>query len=173
MERVIASPASSEAFARLAVSRTFHGNGARLCEALTKPEWLGRIVEPPPDRPDMIRVETDLALTLRSDSSPLVFRKAALVDLAVGPPTEHGCTGEISWRASSFSPLFPVFAGQLSVGRSRLQLSGVYTPPGGQLGLMIDRAMVHRFADRTGRWFLDRLVAGLEELDVKARAPGS
>jgi len=167
MERVIAAAASSDAYARLDVSRAFQADPRRLCDALANPEWLGRMVASPPGRPDLVRVETDLALTLRSDTSPLVFKKAAFVDLGVRSPTEDGCTTEIGWRASSFSPLFPVFAGQLIVSRRRLHLHGVYAPPGGQLGLLIDRTMVHRFAERTGRWFLDRLVIALQELAAK------
>jgi len=170
MESVIAA-VGSQAYTRLDVSRAFHADARRLCEAISKPDWLGRIVESPPDRPDLVRVETDLALTLRSDSSPLVFRKAALVDLGVRSMTEDGCISEIAWRAASFSPLFPVFAGHLVIGHTRLHLSGVYAPPGGQLGLLIDRAMIHRFAERTARWFLDRLVFTLQELAAKESQP--
>jgi hypothetical protein len=164
--------AGSEAVARLDVTRAFHANPERLCQALARPDWLGRIVDPPPDRPDLVRVETDLALTLRSEASPLVFRKAALVDVGIRTVTEDGCTGEIAWRAASFSPLFPVFAGQLTVGRHRLRLHGVYAPPGGQLGLLIDRALIHRFAERTGRWFLDRLVVAVRDLEAGSADPG-
>ena len=155
-----------ETVARLDVSRAFHADPDRLCRALTNPGWLGQIVASPPDRPDLIRIETDLAFTLRSDGRPLVFRKAALVDIGIGmagTAMQTGCTGEIAWRASSFSPLFPVFAGRLIVGPSRLQIEGVYAPPGGQLGLLIDRAMTHRFAERTARWFLDQLVIHLRD----------
>jgi len=163
----------ADTVARLDVSRSFHADPGLLCRALTNPGWLGQVVESPPDRPDLIRVETDLAFTLRSDGRPLVFRKAALVDIGVGMAgagTEPGCTGEIAWRASSFSPLFPIFAGRLIVGPSRLQIEGVYAPPGGQLGLLIDRAMTHRFAERTARWFLDQLVTELRDIDSREGA---
>jgi hypothetical protein len=170
MQAVIPA-AGSESVARLDVTRAFPANAGRLCDVLASPGWLGRVVESPPDRPDLIRVETDLALTLRSESRPLVFRKAAFVDIGVRELTQDGCRCEIGWRAASFSPLFPVFAGQLIVGRHRLQLHGVYAPPGGQLGLLIDRTMVHRFAERTGRWFLDRLVIALQELPASEPTP--
>jgi hypothetical protein len=171
METLIAPAYGSEAVARLDVSRAFRGDPRRLCEALSRPEWLGVVVDSPPDRPDLVRVETDLALTLRSEGRPIVFRKAAYVDFGIRSMTADGCTGDIGWRASTFSPLFPVFAGELRVGRSRLHLHGVYAPPGGQLGLLIDRAMIHRFAERTGRWFLDRVAVALDEPARKDSGP--
>jgi hypothetical protein len=172
LETLIAPAAGSEAVARLDVSRPFRGNVTGLCEVLSAPGWLGPVVGSPPDRPDLVRVQTDLALSLRSETSPLVFRKAALVDLGIRSVTADGCVGEIGWRAASFSPLFPVFAGELSVGRGRVRLHGVYAPPGGQLGMLIDRTMVHRFAERTGRWFLDRLATALDELQARDATPG-
>ena len=162
MERLIAAAAGLETVARLEVSRAFHGDPRRLCEALSDPAWLGEILDSPPDHPDLVRVETDLALNLRSDRGPLVFRKAAFVDLGVRPAMSGGCVGVVSWRAASFAPLFPVFSGELRIAGGRLQLHGVYAPPGGQLGLLFDRTIIHGFAERTGRWFLDRVATQLE-----------
>jgi hypothetical protein len=169
---MVASGARSDAVARLDVTRAFHGDPARLCRALAAPGWLGRIVDSPADRPDLIRVETDLALTIRAGADPIVFRKAALVDIRVRAASADGCSGEIGWRAASFAPLFPVFAGRLSIERTRLQLDGVYAPPGGQLGLLIDHTLVHRFAEKTGRWFLDRLLVALDG-ERSEGAPGA
>jgi len=162
----VTGTAAADAVARLDVSRAFHADPLKLCRALSDPAWLGQVVDSPPDRPDLVRVQTDLAFAVNADKRELVFRKAALVDIGIGAPGKAGCTGEIAWRAASFSPLFPVFAGRLIVGPSRLQIQGVYAPPGGQLGLLIDRAMVHRFADRTARWFLDKLVTELRSADL-------
>lgn len=159
-----------DTIARLDVSRAFHASPEALCQALSDPAWLGEVKTSPPDRPDLVRVETDLAFTLHGDGKPLVFRKAALVDIGMGPGANGGCQGEIAWRAASMSPLFPVFAGRLIVTASRLQVQGVYAPPGGQLGLLIDRTMVHRFAERTARWFLDKLVIELREMELRKAA---
>lgn len=148
------------------MSGAFHADPARLCLALSNPGWLGQVVASPPDRQDLIRVETDLAFTLKADGRDLVFRKAALLDIGIDAPGQAGCTGEIDWRAASFSPLFAVFAGRLIVGPSRIQLQGVYAPPGGQLGLLIDRTMIHRFAERTACWFLDKLLTELRRVDL-------
>ncbi len=77
---------------------------------------------------------------------------------------------EIGWRAASFAPLFPVLAGRIVADGSGLQLHGVYAPPGGGIGLLIDQALLHYFARRTATWFLDRLV---EEVVASSRPPGS
>jgi hypothetical protein len=163
----VGATAGSETIVRLDVSRAFHADPGALCRALVDPVWLGDVVDPPPGRPDLIRVQTDMAFTLQADRREVVFRKAALLDIGMGPARDCGCAGEIAWRAASFAPLFPLFAGRLTVTRSRLQLEGVYAPPGGQLGLLIDRAMIHRVADRTARWFLDKLVTELREMELR------
>lgn len=112
------------------------------------------------------RIETDLALPLGSDGRVLTFRKAALVDVGAEESTVTGCRFAVAWQAASFAPLFPVFAGQLAVGPGALRLRGVYAPPGGAVGLVIDRAILHHVAYRTAGWFLDRL---LERAEVTAR----
>lgn len=162
-----------EAIARLEVSRAWQGDPARLCAALTEPSWLGAVVPSPGERPDVTRLEMDLAFTLSSEGGrEVTFKKAALVDIAMGVGGAGGCAGEIAWRASSFSPLFPVFAGRLVMKGGRLTLSGAYAPPGGQLGLLFDRTIIHRFAERTARWLLDEIITRHRELEIaEARRP--
>lgn len=70
------------------------------------------------------------------------------------------------WRPSSAWPLFPELEADLEVaalGPSRTQLSvnARYTPPLGKLGLVIDRALLHRVAEATVKDFLDRVLAEL------------
>jgi hypothetical protein len=85
------------------------------------------------------------------------FSKAAFVDL--GPPrrTSAGWGAEISWRAASAAPLFPVFSGQLMVGPHRLRIEGLYAPPGGAIGRVADRMLLHVAANGTARWLLAEL----------------
>jgi hypothetical protein len=148
---------SSDGVAHLDVGRASTLDPPVVGALLADPGWLGRIVGSPPDRPDMRRVETDLAFSLRSDARTLTFRKAALVDVGAVDVRDGACTVEIGWRAASFAPLFPVFAGQLVADGRRLDLHGVYAPPGGGVGLLIDQAFLHHVARRTARWFLDRV----------------
>ncbi|MGH2466971.1 MAG: hypothetical protein ACRDGL_04500 [Candidatus Limnocylindrales bacterium] len=197
--------------ARLDVRRAVHGEHGILCRALAGPGWLGRALPVPGARsaspdgtgrtggsgphieagsgdgsgptPGLVawRIETDLALTLGPDGRVLTFRKAALVD--IGPPRTRrdGCSFGIGWRAASYAPLFPVFAGDLDVTPGALRLHGLYAPPGGTIGVLIDRTFLRRFAYRTAAWFLDRLVAEVndqaaagvrEEVSSPDRSPG-
>jgi hypothetical protein len=130
-----------------------------VCAVLADPAWLGRRIGSPTDRPEHRRIETDLAFTLPSEARTLTFRKAAFVD--IGPVIRDGgvCVVEIGWRAATMAPLFPVFAGRLGVADGLLRLEGLYAPPGGGIGVLVDRALLHFVAKRTAVWFLER-VAG-------------
>ena len=149
--------------ARLEVTRTLRTDPERLWTALADPSWLGEVMPGPADRPELIRVETDLAFALSTDPRTLTFRKAAFVDLALVTDRAGVRHAEIAWRASTLAPLFPVFAGTITVRDGTLYLRGVYAPPGGGVGLLVDRGFLHHFARRTGAWFLDRLTAHLAE----------
>ena len=135
---------------------------ARLRAALADPAWLGRPVDPPADRPHHRRVETDLAFILGGDGRTLTFSKAALVDIGPLHRVGDGDAAQVGWQAASFAPLFPVFAGRLLVGATGLRLAGKYAPPGGDVGLLVDRAILHFVAQRTAGWLLGRLVAEVE-----------
>jgi hypothetical protein len=123
--------------------------------------WLGTPVDS--REPERRRFLTDLRLPIR-DHAPLVtFRKAAFVDLGRAIATPDGCEIEIGWRSSSLAPLFPVFAGKLTLTPTELRLEGYYAPPGGDLGMVLDRAFLGIAARGTARWFLERtaeVVAG-------------
>lgn len=155
--------------ARLDVRRAVHVDPEGLCRALDDLAWLGREVGPTPsvDRRTATgrRVETDLALPLGGDGRIVTFRKAALVDVGPRQVTASGCRFEVAWQAASFAPLFPVFAGQLEVLDRSVRLRGAYAPPGGAIGLVIDRAILHYVAYRTAGWFLDRLLDRAEVTD--------
>ena len=104
------------------------------------------------------RYAVDLRLRLGGPGAALsTFRKAALVD--IGPihrgPGPHEV--EIHWRAATAAPLFPVFAGLLRIGPDELSLSGLYAPPGGAMGLIADRALLHVAATGTARWLLGEI----------------
>lgn len=148
----------TEDAARLRARRQVSLDSVAICRALSEPAWLGNEIGAPPGRSELRRYETDLAFTLRAGRT-LTFRKAALVDIGPPSPIDDGCAAEIAWRASALAPLFPIFVGRLLVRPSSLELDGVYDPPGGHVGLLIDRAFLHYFAARTADWFLDRLVA--------------
>ncbi len=111
------------------------------------------------------RYAVDLRLRLGGVEAGLTtFRKAAYVD--VGPvrqADDGGHVTEISWRAATAAPLFPVFSGELHVGAETLTITGLYAPPGGPVGVLADRALLHVAANGTARWLLreiDRVALG-------------
>jgi len=167
-DRAIAN--SGAAVSHLDVSRPLDADPAVTCAMLASPEWLGRMVDAPANRPYLRRIETDLAFTLQSDGRLLTFRKAALVDIGPVSATDGGCGVEIGWQAASLAPLFPVFAGRIVADGSRLDLHGIYAPPGGGIGLLIDHAFVHYFAHRTANWFLDRLANAVVDSARRSRS---
>lgn len=135
-----------------------------VCATLANPERLGRLLEPPAERPGATRVEMDLAFALEADRRVLTFRKAALVDIGPAVVADGRCRVEVAWQAASFAPLFPVFVGSLVADGRQLRLEGDYAPPGGGIGLLIDQTFLQYFARRTAKWFLDRVA---EEVSVQ------
>jgi hypothetical protein len=118
-----------------------------------------------PSVPGFRRFAVDLRLRLGGDTAGLTtFRKAAFVDVGeVRPAEEGGYVAEISWRAATGAPLFPVFSGELQVHADRLTVTGLYAPPGGAAGLLADRTLLHVAANGTARWLLreiDRVALG-------------
>ena len=130
--------------------------------ALSDLSWLGRPTDRPRDRPQLRHVATDLDLPILDGSSTGPVRKAAFIDL--GPARQVGdlILVEIAWRSASFAPLFPVFAGQLSVSANDIVLDGRYAPPVGRLGLLLDQALLHLVARRTADALVARLAMAFE-----------
>ena len=118
------------------------------------PFWLGAQVQS--TRPGSRRFLTDLSLPIREHAPSLTFKKAAFVDLGDVRETPGGCEIEIGWQSSSIAPLFPVFAGRLTLTPTDLRLEGFYAPPGGEIGAALDRAFLNIAARGTARWFLER-----------------
>lgn len=105
----------------------------------------------------------------------MALRKAAFVDLGAVESRGGGCAVEIAWRSSNLAPLFPVFAGHLTVGSGRLLVEGCYAPPGGEIGLILDRALLGVVARRTAVWLLgvvgDALAAHVSAPELLASGP--
>ena len=119
------------------------------------PEWLGTPM--PGSRPGSRRYLTDLSLPIREHAPSLTFKKAAYVDLGAVRSGKDLCDIEIEWRSASLAPLFPVFAGHLTLTPTELRLEGYYAPPAGDFGAVLDRAFLNIAARGTARWFLGRV----------------
>lgn len=134
----------------------------QICPLFTADDagWLGTPIDPV--RPGVRRYLIDLSLPVRGSAPHMTFRKAAYVDLGEVRRLADGCEVEISWRSSSLAPLFPVFAGHLAVTSRELRLEGYYAPPGGEVGVVLDRAFLNIAARGTARWFLGRVTNAFE-----------
>jgi hypothetical protein len=117
--------------------------------------WLGQPAADPPS--GMRRFATDLRLGPDDGGLLATLHKAAYVDLGVSQHVRDGLRVEISWRSATLAPLFPVFSGWLTVGPGALRLDGYYAPPGGAIGMVADRALLHLAARGTARWLLRQL----------------
>lgn len=149
-------PGSDEALSHLVVRRHAESDPARLAWAIRAARaWLGPEFEAPP--PGMHRHQADLRLRVSDRPSLVTFGKAALVDLGAIQPLDDGWQVEVSWRAATLAPLFPVFSGTIVAQGEELTLSGWYAPPGGVVGRVADRALLHIAAEGTARWLLREL----------------
>lgn len=146
-------------FVRLEASRRVDIDPAHVAELLAGPAagWLPG-AEALPETAGHRRYAVDLRLRVgREDASLTTFRKAALLDLGPVRPVRRGHEVDISWRAASAAPLFPVFSGMLSVEATELRIEGLYAPPGGAVGRIADRVLLHTAANATARWLLGEL----------------
>ncbi len=140
----------------LVVRRASDVDQARLAWAVRAARaWLGPEIEAAPE--GMRRHETDLRLRVGDRPSLVTFRKAAYLDIGPVESLNDGWQVEISWRAATLAPLFPVFSGSLVVHGGEMTLSGWYAPPGGEFGRFADRALLHVAARGTANWLLGEL----------------
>ncbi|HEX7473498.1 MAG TPA: hypothetical protein VF323_10480, partial [Candidatus Limnocylindrales bacterium] len=107
--------------------------------------------------PQLRRVAADLDLPILDASSSGPVRKAAFIDLGPARLVGDVLLLEIAWRSATFAPLFPVFAGQLTISATDIVLDGRYAPPLGTLGLLLDQALLHLVARRTAEALVARL----------------
>jgi hypothetical protein len=105
-----------------------------------------------------------LRVRLGGRSSALTtFGKAAFLDLGGPRRIATGWEVEVAWQAATAAPLFPVFSGWLTVGPEALRVDGIYAPPGGIIGRVADRMLLHLAANATAEWLLaeiDRAALG-------------
>ena len=148
--------ADQDRLSRLIVGRRALSEPARLAWAIRAARaWLGPEVEPAPS--GMHRHQADLRLRVSDHPSLVTFGKAAYVDIGPVQPLDDGWQVEVAWRATTLAPLFPVFSGTIVARAGEVTLSGWYAPPGGTVGRLADRALLHIAAEGTARWLLGQL----------------
>jgi len=147
-----------EEFTRLVESTRLRGSAERLADAIEHGRLGWERVEHADD--EIRRYAVDLRLRLGGDHAGFTtFGKAAYVDLGRPVRSASGWEAEIAWRAATAAPLFPVFAGILSADASELRVDGLYAPPGGVVGRVADRLLLHLAANATARWLLADIAA--------------
>ena len=126
------------------------------------PSWLGTRMDAPSES-GRRAFETDLALPLQAPGAAFIFRKAAIVEIGPIEAIDPGLRVPVSWRSATLAPLFPVFVGSLSVAPGRVVLDGFYAPPAGEVGVILDRALLNMAARRTAGWFINRVMEAIGE----------
>jgi hypothetical protein len=151
-----AMAADDAGLVRLAATMRLHADPERVVEIMgpVAGAWLGERVDR--DGPGSLRrYEIDLRLRVGGEAAALTtFRKAAYLDLGLPRRVRDGWQVEIGWRASTAAPLFPVFFGLLVILPGELRIEGLYAPPGGVIGRVADRMLLHIAANGTARWLL-------------------
>ena len=147
-----------EGFVRLVASVRLRSDPDRVAAVLDEGgPWATERVDHP-ESGELRRFEVDLRLRVGGESAALTtFSKAAYLDLGRPRRTPTGWEVEIGWRASSAAPLFPVFSGWVALGPAELRVDGLYAPPGGVVGRVADRMLLHVAANATARWLLDEI----------------
>lgn len=125
--------------------------------------WLGEPITTGHVPEGMTRYTLDLRMRVGQEAPLLTFHKAAYVDVGELTEAAGAVSIEISWRAATMAPLFPVFSGHLTWFDGQLRLAGVYAPPGGAVGMVADRMLLNVGARGTARWLLDRVVDAMRD----------
>lgn len=148
---------ATDGLVRLAASGPLPGDPDRLAVALAD-ATLPLLADEIRGEGDLRRFAVDLRLQVGAPTAGrTTFRKAAYLDLGRPVRTAAGWELEIAWRASTAAPLFPVFSGRLGLTRGELTIDGLYAPPGGIVGRVADRMLLHVAANGTARWLLAEL----------------
>ena len=93
---------------------------------------------------------------------------AVPVEFRMGVPVvgSNSTAFPVSWRATGATQLFPHMDAELVLSAhgdaTHIEFRGVYTPPMGPVGALLDRVALHRLASATVRNFLERLVELIE-----------
>jgi hypothetical protein len=112
------------------------------------------------------RLQADSAAEVGLRVAGVSIHKRVIVEL--GEPEKKGewTNLPISWKATFPEQLFPVLVGRLELVPvektvTRLTVSGMYQPPLGRLGALIDETIMHSVAEATVKEVTDSIAAQL------------
>lgn len=104
------------------------------------------------------------------------IRQPVVVELGV-PTTLGGTTRwPLSWEPIGHARALPAFSGTLEVaehddGTTTLQVAGIYRPPLGLVGIIVDSAIGHRVAEASIEHFVGALARRLDRASVQRAGP--
>jgi hypothetical protein len=113
------------------------------------------------------RLQADSASAVGLRVAGVSILKRVIVELGE-PETKGEWTNvPISWKATFPEQLFPVLVGRLELvpvekSLTRLTVSGMYEPPLGRLGALIDDAIMHSVAEATVRELTESIATHLQ-----------
>jgi hypothetical protein len=104
----------------------------------------------------------------RLTGKPASLAGLVLFDLGEPEISAAGHLYPLRWRATGARSLFPLLKAELILadmsGRVLISLRGVYDPPLGSIGRLVDRALLSRVADATVKSWVDQLAEGIVAL---------
>jgi hypothetical protein len=104
----------------------------------------------------------------RLTGKPVSLAGLVLFDIGESEISAAGHLYPLRWRATGARNLFPLLKAELILadmsGRVLISLRGVYDPPLGSLGRLVDRALLSRVADATVKSWVDQLAEGIVAL---------
>jgi hypothetical protein len=101
-------------------------------------------------------------------SGPGMVAKTVAMEMSEPIQRADSTSVPLSWWATGTPGLFPTMDAELSVAAmgpelTQVSFHGTYKPPLGVLGHVLDRAVLHRFAESSVKDFVDRVIAELDE----------
>jgi len=104
----------------------------------------------------------------RLTGKPVSLAGLVLFDIGEPEVSAAGHLYPLRWRATGARSLFPLLKAELILAdmseRVLVSLRGVYEPPMGSLGRLVDRALLSRVADATVKSWVDQLADGIVAL---------
>ncbi|HSM02321.1 MAG TPA: hypothetical protein VK960_07795 [Acidimicrobiia bacterium] len=99
-------------------------------------------------------------------SGPGSVAKTVVLELGAPVHSPDATSVPLSWWATGTPSLFPTMTADLNVAAigpelTQITFRGTYKPPLGLVGEVLDKAVLHRFAECSVKDFVDRIVSEL------------
>ena len=150
-----------DGFVRLSASTRLRAPPTRVAWAILddcSQPWPGGLVAAPGE-PELRRSGRPAAAIGGTRPRSPRSGKAAYLDLAAAPRARRRLAGGDRLARSTAGAALPGLLRLADVGPDELRIDGLYAPPGGALGRVADRVLLHIAAEATARWLLGEIDA--------------